>query len=71
MILEKVLTSEPEEFKRFLKSSPETPEMELERNAPEAYMYQKVRAVPVMSTVVCPAPQGGVCLLDNLKTPEY
>jgi hypothetical protein len=40
--MEKMLTTEPDDFKRFLKSSPEDSVTEAERKEKEAYRYQRV-----------------------------
>lgn len=42
VVLEKFLTSEQDDFARFLSTSPESGVSEEERTAPEAYRYQKV-----------------------------
>lgn len=49
-MLEKFLTTEGEDFERFLSTSPESSVPEAERKAPEAYRYQKVSPLHPGST---------------------
>nr|XP_018267045.1 uncharacterized protein I303_01028 [Kwoniella dejecticola CBS 10117]OBR89203.1 hypothetical protein I303_01028 [Kwoniella dejecticola CBS 10117] len=56
-ILEKMLTCENADFKRFLSSSPESAVPEEERNAKEAYRYQRVGSLLMRSQLDCYDPR--------------
>jgi hypothetical protein len=47
-VLEKLLVTNPKDFKRFLKSAPDSAVTEEERHEKEAYMYQKVGSMAVV-----------------------
>ncbi|WWC66499.1 uncharacterized protein I206_100401 [Kwoniella pini CBS 10737] len=56
-ILEKMLTCENADFKRFLTSSPESAVPEEERSAKEAYRYQRVGSLLMRSQLDCYDPR--------------
>ncbi|WVQ82650.1 hypothetical protein IAT38_004782 [Cryptococcus sp. DSM 104549] len=56
-ILEKLLTAETEDFKRFLAVNPESGVPESERNVKEAYRYQKVGSLLMRSQLDCHDPR--------------
>nr|XP_019000426.1 uncharacterized protein I203_06840 [Kwoniella mangroviensis CBS 8507]OCF63887.1 hypothetical protein I203_06840 [Kwoniella mangroviensis CBS 8507] len=56
-ILEKMLTCEVHDFKRFLLSSPESAVPEEERTAKEAYRYQRVNSLLMRSQLDCYDPR--------------